>query len=139
MVDGFVNGDIHVVVGNDAGGGGGAGAVLDARREGEPPCFEPDPAATLVVASDPSPDPVGGVTVGVAGGSEWAALAQDPASRFSAFVYLEDDIELTRPALQRWAEDQALFEAGGLAAAGFSVTLLASPPRSPGHPLATLC
>ena len=39
------------------GGGGGAGAVLDARREGEAPFSEPDPAAFLVVASDPYPDP----------------------------------------------------------------------------------
>ena len=31
--------------------------MLDARREGEAPFSEPDPAAFLVVASDPYPDP----------------------------------------------------------------------------------
>ena len=31
--------------------------VLDARREGQAPFSEPDPAALLVGASDPYPDP----------------------------------------------------------------------------------
>ena len=60
-----------------------------------------------------------GYTMSRAHLSEWAALAQDPASRFSAFVYLEDDIELTTAALRAWDTDEGRLVASGASGAGF--------------------
>ena len=51
--------------------------------------------------------------------SGWANLAQDPSSRYTAFVYLEDDIMLTASALRAWDIDEQLLRSSGASDAGF--------------------
>ncbi len=52
---------------------------------------------------------------------EWARilLHQSSSSLPSAFVYLEDDMEMTGESLAAWADDTSLLEAAGLANRGF--------------------
>ena len=49
----------------------------------------------------------------------WAKLAQDPSSRYTAFVYPEDDIKLTVSALRAWDVDEGLLHSSGASDAGF--------------------